>query len=118
MSSDKNEDGYERVAENFKAHLQPSELEAFQNTSYADLGPVLQNANSGGEQSNTLSKLQVFFEKILLYERMLEQFPNSSGHRQLLCYIWGPMKSMILVRVSEEQALDEMRSRILRPNSS
>lgn len=87
MSSDEiEEDGFERVVENFKTHLQSSELDSFQSTSYADMQTTLRDLSIGSEQFDAFLKLKlpVFFDAMMLYERMLEQFPKSSDHQYLL----------------------------------
>jgi hypothetical protein len=94
------EDGFKQVLADFKKRLKPDEQAKFALTTLNDLQLAtkdLQDRQTRSKTNQNLTRIQPFLQAMLQYKDTIEVFLNTSS---ILCFIWGPMKFMLLVRRS------------------
>ena len=91
------EDGFNQVLADFKKRLKPDERAKFALTTLNDLQLATKNLQEKQIRSKTnqnLNRIQPFLQAMMQYKETIEVFLNSSS---MLCFVWGPMKFMLLV---------------------
>jgi hypothetical protein len=91
------EDDFKQVLADFKKRLKPNELAKFAFTSLNDLELAtkdLQEKQKKTKTSQNLTRIQPFLQAMMQYKEIIEVFLNASS---MLCFVWGPMKFMLLV---------------------
>jgi len=91
------EDDFKHVLAEFKKRLKPDELAKFAFTSLNDLELATKDLQEKQKKSKTiqnLTRIQPFLQAMMQYKEIIEVFFNASS---MLCFIWGPMKFMLLV---------------------
>lgn len=91
------EDGFKQVLDDFKRRLKPEEEERFAITTLTDLKNAtndLQEKQRKSKTAQNLKRIEPFLQAMAQYKEIIEVFLNSSS---LLCFVWGPMKFMLLV---------------------
>lgn len=91
------EDDFRKVLTDFKKKLKPEEQAEFKITTLAELEKVAYEVQETQRKSKTarnLKKIEPFLQAMSQYTRIIEVFLNASS---FLCFVWGPMKSMLLV---------------------
>jgi DNA-binding Lrp family transcriptional regulator len=92
------DDDFKKVLTEFTKKLKPEELAGFRVTTLVELEKAaydLQEAQRKTKTARNLKKIEPFLQAMSQYKGVIEVFLNTSS---LLCFIWGPMKSMLLVR--------------------
>lgn len=92
------EDGFRQVLADFKKRLKPDELVKFEFTELEHLRLATQDLQERQTKSKTaqnLTRIQPFLQAMMQFKDTIEVFLNASKY---LCFIWGPMKFMLLVR--------------------
>lgn len=93
------EDDFKQVLADFKKRLKPDELAKFAFASLGDLESAtkdLQERQKRNKTTQNLTRIQPFLQAMMEYKEVIEVFLNVSS---LLCFVWGPMKFMLLVSV-------------------
>jgi hypothetical protein len=91
------EDSFKQVLDDFKKRLNPDELAKFSVTTLGDLQNAAINLQEKQRKSKTaqnLKRIEPFLQAMAQYKEIIEVFLNTSS---LLCFVWGPMKFMLLV---------------------
>jgi hypothetical protein len=91
------EDNFKQVLEDFKKRLKPDERERFSITTLGDLQNAAKDLQEKQRKSKTaqnLKRIEPFLQAMAQYKEIIEVFLNTSS---LLCFVWGPMKFMLLV---------------------
>jgi hypothetical protein len=91
------EDGFKQVLDDFKKRLKPEEKAAFACTTLSDLKNEVTNLQEKQRKSKTaqnLRRIDPFLQAMSQYTQVIEVFLNTSS---MLCFVWGPMKFMLLV---------------------
>jgi hypothetical protein len=91
------EDGFKQARKDFQKRLKPGEEALFEITSLDDLKIAVKEIEDKQRKSKTaqnLTRIQPFLQAMEQYKDIIEVFQNTSS---LLCFIWGPMKFMLLV---------------------
>jgi uncharacterized coiled-coil DUF342 family protein len=91
------EDDFKQVLSKFKKKLTPEEESKFAVTSLADLEKAtndLQEQQRRNKTARNLKKIQPFLQAMGQYKETIEVFLNASS---FLCFIWGPMKFLLIV---------------------
>jgi len=94
------EESFKQVLSEFKKRLNPEELARFQFTTLNDLKVAARDVQDEQRKSKTarnLTKIQPFLQAMAQYQDIIEVFLNASD---FLCFVWGPMKFMLLVSLS------------------
>lgn len=92
------QDGFKHVLEDFKKRLKPEEETKFAVTSFSDLQMAVKDLQERQRKTKTaqnLRRIEPFLQAMTQYQGIIEVFLNTSS---LLCFIWGPMKFMLMVR--------------------
>jgi hypothetical protein len=91
------QDGFKQVLEDFKKRLKPEEEAKFAVTSFNDLQVAVKDLQERQRKTKTaqnLRRIEPFLQAMTQYQGIIEVFLNTSS---LLCFIWGPMKFMLMV---------------------
>jgi hypothetical protein len=91
------DDGFKQVLDDFKKRLKPEEKAAFAGTTLFDLqneANNLQEMQRKAKTAQNLRRIDPFLQAMAQYTEVIEVFLNTSS---ILCFVWGPMKSMLLV---------------------
>jgi hypothetical protein len=91
------EDDFKQVLTDFKMRLKPDERAKFACTSLHDVELAMKEVQEKQKKSKTvqnLTRIQPFLQGMIQYKETIEVFLNTSS---MLCFIWGPMKFMLLV---------------------
>jgi hypothetical protein len=91
------EDNFKQVLEDFKKRLKPDERASFSITTLGDLQNAAKDLQERQRKSKTaqnLKRIEPFLQAMAQYKEIIEVFLNTSS---LLCFVWGPMKFMLLV---------------------
>ena len=91
------EDGFNQVLADFKKRLKPDERTNFGFTKLNDLELAMKDLQEKQRKSKTaqnLTRIQPFLQAMMQYKEIIEVYLNTSS---LLCFVWGPMKFMLLV---------------------
>lgn len=81
----------------FKRRLKPHEQAKFAFTTLNDLELATKDLQEKQKKSKTaqnLTRIQPFLQAMMQYKEIIEVYLNASS---MLCFIWGPMKFMLLV---------------------
>lgn len=92
------EDGFNQASLEFKKRLQPGEEAQFAITTLHDLEIAVQDIQERQRKSKTaqnLNRIKPFLQAMAQYQEIIEVFLNTST---MLCFVWGPMKLILLVR--------------------
>jgi hypothetical protein len=91
------QDGFKQAFDNFKKRLKPEEEAKFAITSLNDLELAVKDLQDRQRKTKTaqnLKRIEPFLQAMAQYKEIIEVFLNASS---LLCFIWGPMKFMLMV---------------------
>jgi len=91
------EDDFKQVLDDFKKRLKPDEEARFSITTLGDLQNAASDVQEKQRKSKTaqnLKRIEPFLQAMAQYKDIIEVFLNTSS---LLCFVWGPMKFMLLV---------------------
>ena len=91
------EDSFRQVLADFKTRLKPGEEAQFTFTTLNDLevaAKELQERQRKSKTAQNLTRIQPFLQAMGQYKDIIEDFLNTSS---MLCFVWGPMKFMLLV---------------------
>jgi hypothetical protein len=91
------QDGFKQAFDNFKKRLKPEEEVKFAVTSLNDLELAVKDLQERQRKTKTaqnLKRIEPFLQAMEQYKEIIEVFLNASS---LLCFIWGPMKFMLMV---------------------
>jgi hypothetical protein len=91
------EDGFQQALGDFKRRLKPDEEAQFAFTELGDLEIAvkdIQERQMKTKTSQNLTRIRPFLQAMAQYTGIIEVFLNTSS---VLCFIWGPMKFMLLV---------------------
>jgi hypothetical protein len=94
------EDGFEQASLDFKKRLRPGEEAQFRITTLNDLEIAVNDIQEKQRKSKTaqnLNRIKPFLQAMGQYQDIIEVFLNTSS---MLCFVWGPMKFILLVRTS------------------
>lgn len=94
------EDGFKQVMLDFKKRLRPEEEAQFEFTTLNELEKAVNNIQERQRKSKTaqnLNRIKPFLQAMAQYKDIIEVFLNTST---MLCFVWGPMKFMLLVSKS------------------
>ena len=83
----------------FKKRLTEEEKQDFQITTLNDVKLALKQIQDDRERSKSMvhfDRIRGFLEAMEQFSRVIEVFLNTSS---ILCFIWGPLKFMLLVCV-------------------
>ena len=86
-----------QVLNDFKKRLKPEEEAKFAFTTLKDLEQAandLQEKQRKTKTARNLTRIQPFLQAMTQYKDIIEVFLNTSS---ILCFVWGPMKFMLLV---------------------
>jgi len=91
------EEGFKNAVADFRKHLKPEEESQFKFTTLNDLqlaAKDIQEKQRKTKTTRSLTRIQPFLQAMTEYTKVIEVFLNTSS---ILCFIWGPMKFMLLV---------------------
>jgi hypothetical protein len=91
------EDGFRQALADFKTRLKPGEEAEFKFTTLNDLevtAKAIQEKQRKSKTAQNLTRIQPFLQAMGQYKDIIEVFLNTSS---MLCFVWGPMKCMLLV---------------------
>jgi hypothetical protein len=91
------EDGFKQVLDEFKKQLKPEEEAEFALTTLADLEKAAHDIQEKQRRSKTarnLTRIKPFLQVMEQYKDLIGGYLNTSS---ILCFVWGPMKFMLLV---------------------
>jgi hypothetical protein len=91
------EDDFKQVLDGFKKRLKPDEEASFAITTLVDLQNAandLQEKQRKSKTAQNLKRIEPFLQAMTQYKEIIEVFLNTSS---ILCFVWGPMKLMLLV---------------------
>jgi len=91
------ENDFRQVVDDFKKRLRPDEETKFRFTTLNDLELTAKNIQETQRRNKTaqnLTRIQPFLQAMKQYQEIIEVFLNTSD---ILCFIWGPMKFMLMV---------------------
>jgi hypothetical protein len=94
------EDEFKQVADSFAKRLKPDEQAFFSFTTLHDVEIAVKDIQDQQRKSKTaqnLTRMQPFLQAMSQYEGIIEVFLNTSA---ILCFVWGPMKMMLMVSFS------------------
>ncbi|KAE9372535.1 hypothetical protein N431DRAFT_536388 [Stipitochalara longipes BDJ] len=100
------EDGFKQVLDDFKKRLKPEEKAAFAGTTLFDLqneANSLQEKQRKSKTAQNLRRIDPFLQAMAQYTEVIEVFLNTSS---ILCFVWGPMKFMLLTASNLSKAFD------------
>lgn len=100
------QDGFKQALEDFKKRLKPEEEAKFAVTSLNDLQIALKDIQEMQRKTKTaqnLKRIEPFLQAMAQYQGIIEVFLNTSS---LLCFIWGPMKFMLLIANNWSKSFD------------
>lgn len=91
------EDDFKKAIDDFKKRLKPDEERHFAASTLADLQNTIveiQDTQRRRKTAQNLKRIEPFLQAMGQYKEIIEVFLNTSS---LLCFVWGPMKFMLLV---------------------
>ncbi|KAH8800405.1 hypothetical protein F5884DRAFT_863111 [Xylogone sp. PMI_703] len=100
------EDGFKQALDDFKKRLRPHEESSFAVSTLEDLQKTIIDIQEKQRKSKTaqnLKRIEPFLEAMTQYKDIIEVFLNTSS---LLCFVWGPMKFMLLIASNWSKAFD------------
>jgi hypothetical protein len=95
-------EAFRKALDEFRTRLSADELCQFKNTTYEQLLDelkLLQKKQEKIKEMKNLNRIQSFLEGMNQIGKTIEVFLNV---HQAVCFIWGPMKFLLLVRLSKE----------------
>lgn len=93
---------FQRVLGKFTARLTKEENAEFQITSLEDVLTAVEDIQieqGRRREMMNMTRIQRFLEAMRQYGTIIEVFLNASS---FLCFIWGPMKFCLMVRIFDE----------------
>lgn len=91
--------GFERALKAFERRLTPDERAQFNATSLDDLKVTIlsiQADQRSRKQMMNMGRVKSFLEAMEQFGKVIEVFLNVNN---ILCFVWGPMKLLLLVRM-------------------
>lgn len=96
---------FKQVLDDFKKRLKPEEQTRFAMTTLVELQKVASDIQERQRRSKTaqnLTRIQPFLQAMSQYTEIIEVFLNTSS---ILCFVWGPMKFMLMVSLLRKRMI-------------
>jgi hypothetical protein len=91
-------EAFTKALDAFRRRLSAEELSRFKNTTYDELVEelvLLQQKQEKNKEMVNLARIQAFLEGMQQLGKTIEVFLNV---HEVVCFIWGPVKFLLLVR--------------------